>query len=261
MTDISNDFIRREARESQIEHVSAMRQMRDIVGRLFGGDSNESASSKAAFLTGVDRRGFLRIGGMSVATAAIFAACGSDDEGSSGTAAGGASDEEEESSGGDSSDITILRTASSLEILAVDVYQKAIDSGLVTTKAVADAAVLFQGQHREHAELFSGATKQMGGEAFEEANPEVLKALQPAIAALKDEAGVIKLAYDLENVAAATYFSTVGAFKDVKLNQAAMSVGGVEARHAAVLASVMDMPAVPKAFQTADGAVAAGTGV
>lgn len=259
MTDISNDFIRREARESQIEHVSAMKQMRDIVGRLFGGDTNESASSKAAFLTGVDRRGFLRIGGMSVATAAIFSACGSDDDGASGTAAGGTS--EEGSMSGDSSDITILRTASSLEILAVDVYQKAIDSGLVTTKAVADAAVLFQGQHREHAELFSGATKQMGGEAFEQANPEVLKALEPAIAALKDEAGVIKLAYDLENVAAATYFSTVGAFNDVKLNQAAMSVGGVEARHAAVLASVMNMPAVPKAFQTADGAVAAGTGV
>ena len=40
-----------------------------------------------------------------------------------------------------------------------------------------------------------------------------------------------------------------------------MSVGGVEARHVAVLSSVLGMSPAPKAFQTKDGAVAAGTGV
>lgn len=261
--DISNDYVRREANESQIEHTASMRSMRDLVNRLFG-DSNESGIAKADFATGgLNRRKFMQIGGLTVATAAVFAACGSDDsddvdaagEGDTATTGG------EGGGKGADGDIKILRTASSLEVLAVDVYQKAIDSGLVKTAAVADAAKLFQAQHKEHSELFQGATKKLGGEAFDKPNPVVLQSLQGPIGALKDEMGVLELALMLEQAAAATYQSTVGAFKDVSLNQAAMSVGGVEARHVAVLSSVLKKPAVPKAFQTKDGAVAAGTGV
>jgi rubrerythrin len=255
--EISNDFVRREANESQVEHVSAMRTMRDLVGRLFG-DSFESGFAKADFATGgLNRRKFMQIGGLTVATAAVFAACGSDDDDVA-TGAGSTST----TMGSDTkSDIQILRTASSLEVLAIDVYQKAIDSGLVKTKAVGDAAKLFQSQHKEHSELFKGATKKLGGEVFDKANPVVLQSLQGPIGALKDEKGVLELALMLEQAAAATYQSSVGAFKDKTLNQAAMSVGGVEARHVAVLSSVLQLPAAPKAFQTKDGAVAIGTGV
>jgi hypothetical protein len=261
--DISNDFVRREANESQIEHTSSMRSMRELVNRLFG-DTTESGIAKADFATGgVNRRKFMQIGGLTVATAAVFAACGSDDSDGTATAAGDNSTDTTMGSDGKGADgdIQILRTASSLEVLAVDVYQKAIDSGLVKTAAVADAAKLFQAQHKEHSELFQGATKKLGGEAFDKPNPVVLQSLQGPIGALKDEMGVLELALMLEQAAAATYQSTVGAFKDASLNQAAMSVGGVEARHVAVLSSVLKKAPVPKAFQTKDGAVAAGTGV
>jgi hypothetical protein len=259
--DISNDFIRREAKESQVEHEASMKTMQRLVDRLFG-DRSESSFAKADFVTGgVNRRKFLQIGGLTVATAAVFAACGSDDSDDSASAGKESTTTMGDSKGDSKGDITILRTASSLEVLAVDVYQKAIDSGLVKTAAVADAAKLFQSQHREHAALFQGATKKLGGEAMEKANPVVLQSLQGPIAALKDETGVLQLALMLEQAAAATYQSTVGAFKDTTLNQAAMSVGGVEARHVAVLSSVLKQPAAPKAFQTTDGAVAAGTGV
>jgi len=258
--EISNDFVRREAKESQVEHDASMKTMRSLVNRLFG-DSSESGIAKADFATGgLNRRKFLQIGGLTVATAAVFAACGSDDTADGGDAAAEGEDDEM-ASGSAESDITILRTASSLEVLAVDVYQKAIDSGLVKTAAVADAAKLFQAQHKEHSELFQGATKKLGGEAFDKPNPVVLQSLQGPIGALKDEMGVLELALMLEQAAAATYQSTVGAFKDASLNQAAMSVGGVEARHVAVLSSVLKKAPVPKAFQTKDGAVAAGTGV
>jgi hypothetical protein len=260
--EISNDFVRREAQESQVEHTASMKTMRDLVGRLFG-DSTESGIAKADFATGgLNRRKFMQIGGLTVATAAIFAACGSD-ESDDAAAAIDEADDEDSAMGGDAaeSDLTILRTASSLEVLAVDVYQKAIDSGLVKTAAIGDAAKLFQEQHREHAALFQGATKRLGGKEMTEANPVVLQSLQAPLAALTDESGVVQLALMLEQAAAATYQSTIGAFKDVSLNQAAMSVGGVEARHVAVLSSVLDQPGAPKAFQTTDGAVAAGTGV
>ena len=260
--EISSDFVRREAKESQAEHDSSMKTMRNLVSRLFG-DGSESGVAKADFVTGgLNRRKFMQIGGLTVATAAIFAACGGDDADGGTTTAGEGTDT---TMGGDGKaaegDITILRTASSLEVLAVDVYQKAIDSGLVKTAAIADAAKLFQAQHREHAALFQGATKKMGGKEMTEANPVVLQSLQAPLAALKDENGVVELALMLEQAAAATYQSTVGAFKDVSLNQAAMSVGGVEARHVAVLSSVLKQPGAPKAFQTTEGAVAAGTGV
>lgn len=259
--EINNDFVRREARDSQVEHTASMKTMRDLVGRLFG-DSNESGIAKADFATGgLNRRRFMQIGGLTVATAAIFAACGSDSDDAA--SAIDEADDEDSPMGGDAaeSDITILRTASSLEVLAVDVYQKAIDSGLVKTAAIGDAAKLFQEQHREHAGLFQGATKKLGGEEMTEANPVVLQSLQGPLAALTDELSVVRLALTLEQAAAATYQSTAGAFKDVSLNQAAMSVGGVEARHVAVLSSVLDQAGAPKAFQTTEGAVAAGTGV
>ncbi|HUP84419.1 MAG TPA: ferritin-like domain-containing protein [Acidimicrobiales bacterium] len=254
--DISNDDVGREANESQIAHTSAMKSMRGLVTRLFG-ESEESGFAKAGFVTGgLNRRKFMQIGGLSVATAAVFAACGSDARDESSTTMGHGP-----GSSSDKGDIQILRTASSLEVLAVDVYQKAIDSGLVKTPAVGDAAKLFQSQHREHAELFQGVTKKLGGDVFDRPNPVVLQSLQGPIGALKDEMDVLQLALMLEQAAAATYQSTVGAFKDLSLNQAAMSVGGVEARHVAVLSIVLELAPAPKAFQTTDGAVAAGTGV
>ncbi|MBW3555732.1 MAG: ferritin-like domain-containing protein [Actinobacteria bacterium] len=260
--DFSSDFVRREARESQSDHVSAMRSMKDLVGRLFNGESTESPFAKADFATGgLNRRRFIQFGGLTVATAAVFAACGTDDSDTAKKPAGEKGEAPKTSPAEAQGDIQILRTASSLEVLAVDVYEKAIQSGLVLTPAVGDAAMLFQSQHREHAELFQGATKKLGGKPMTDPNPVVAQSLEGPIAALKDETSVIQLALMLEQAAAATYQSSVGQFKDVKLNQAVMSVGGVEARHAAILAGVLKQPQVPKAFQTKDGAVAAGTGV
>jgi hypothetical protein len=73
--------------------------------------------------------------------------------------------------------------------------------------------------------------------------------------------GVLTLALNLERAAAATYQSGVGVVTDLSLNKALMSVGGVEARHAAVIAGVLAQAAVPLSFGTTEGAVPAGTGV
>jgi hypothetical protein len=260
--DISSDHLRREAADIQVEHRRAMIRMREAVRRVFGGDRPISTQAKRDFaIDGINRRRFIQIGGVTIASAAVLAACSdSDDDDSSGGGDGGGDGNGDGAQGSDT-DITILRTASSLEELAVAVYQTAIDSGLVTTMAVVDAAMLFQSQHQEHAALFEGATEDAGGQSFTEPNPVVMEQLQPAIDALTDETGVVQLAYDLENVAAQTYQSAVGAFSDASFNVATMSVGGVEARHAAVLAQVLSQPAVPVAFQVTDNAVMVGTGV
>jgi rubrerythrin len=271
---IPQDELRREASEIQEEHEASLSPMRDALARIFGEGSPLSTKDKSGLLLGgLNRRGLFKIGGITVASAAVLAACG-DDSDTSGSAATTAAAGTTVAPGGAgttavsgmSGDVVILRTASSIEELAVAAYQTAIDSGLVTTTAVGDAAKLFQAQHKEHSGLFQGATTAAGGEPFAEANPALLDALKPMIDGLKDEAGVIAFALELEQVAAQTYQANVGTFADPSLNVAIMSVGGVEARHAAVLASVLGaMPGseqlFPTAFQSTTKAVMPGTGV
>ena len=248
--------LRREAKAIQEEHVRSMGGMRELVKRLIDPHSRaEDAAKRDLLLSGVDRRRFLQIGGISVLSAAVLAACGSDDDDDAATTPTTTATTKSDT------DIAILRTASSLEHVAVDVYDKAIVSGLVTTVAVADTAKLFQQQHRDHAALFEGATKEAGGEVFGTANPAIMGSLAGRIAGLRSEIDVIRLARDLEAIATATYQSAVGSFDNAALNQATMSVGGVEARHAAVLNSVLAENAHPLAFHRIDGAVPAGTGV
>jgi Ferritin-like domain len=282
--DINGDELRREAAEIDIEHRRAMPMLRDALARIFGGDGNLSEDQRARAVLGMDRRSALKLGGVVLLGGAVMAACGSDNTNSSaGAATTGAATTGAPTTGAAttapaasattaaaaaaSGDVTILRTASSIEELAVAAYQTAIDSGLVKTAAIGDAAKLFQSQHKEHSAQFQAATKAAGGQPFTMPNPAVLAAIKPMVDALKDEKGVVALAFELETAAAQAYQSYVGTFTDPKLNPAIMAVGGVEARHAAVLAQVLNslgdtsaMP-VPKAFQVTDNAVMAGTGV
>jgi rubrerythrin len=255
--DIDRDQLRRDAADTQAAHVRVMRPMRELLARLFDGGNTVADANKAGMVLGdLGRRRFLRIGGLTIASAAVLAACGDDDEeravAATTTTALSASKQQ---------DLTILRTATSLELLAVDIYDKAVKSGLVTTAAIADAARLFQSQHQEHAVLFQAVTEKLGGEAFTTPNPVVAQSLQPRVDGLRAEPDVVTLALDLEKAAAATYQASVGTFSDSNLNQAVMSVGGVEARHVAVLAGVLQQATPAGAFQTTAGAVAPDTGV
>lgn len=265
---MNHDHIRREARAIEADHRASMNPFANALSRFLDNESRRADDTAAAVLGGLSRRSLFRIGGVTIAGGALLAACGSDDDSSGATAPSGTvggTTPATQPSGTAAEDMTddviILRTASSIEELAVAAYQLAIDSGLVTTAAVGDAAKLFQSHHMEHSQLFQAATKKAGGKPFTEANPAVLAALQPTIDALQDEAGVLMLALELENAAAQTYQSNVGMVLDLSLNKALMSVGGVEARHAAVLAGVLAMDPVPRSFGGADKAIAAGTGV
>jgi hypothetical protein len=269
---VNQDELRREAAAIDVEHRRAMPKLRDALARIFAGDNELSQDQRARAVLGMDRRSALKLGGVVLLGGAVMAACGSDNSSSSSGAASTAAATTGAATTGAATaaaggDVTILRTASSIEELAVAAYQTAIDSGLVKTAAIGDAAKLFQSQHKEHSASFQAATKAAGGEPFTMPNPAVLAAIKPMVDALKDEKGVVALAFELETAAAQSYQSYVGTFTDPKLNPAIMAVGGVEARHAAVLSQVLNalgdtsvMP-VPAAFQVTDKAVMAGTGV
>lgn len=262
--DIYRDELRRQLKLVDAEHKAAMKPFREALLRIFGKESNIPIEAKAELLRlpAPGRRQFFKIGGATVLGAAILAACGDDngpiaetgttqpsdtttsapaDTTTTTTAATGASD----------MDIVLLRSATSLELLAVQTYQTAIDSGLVTTPAIGAAATLFQSQHREHAAQLQSATTDAGGQPYDQPNAYLSdNVVAPALAALTDENSVVAFALQLENVAAQTYAFSAGVLSTPAFRQAIMAIGGVEARHAAVLAAVVQ-PAqqpVPNAF-------------
>jgi hypothetical protein len=268
--DINNDELKRELRDLDKEHREAMPKWRESLFRLFD-DKETSTEAKAdALLGGFNRRRFIsllrgtppfpRVAGLAVVGGTVLAACGDDDKDSE--ANGGATETSAATmppAGGNKTDQTIARTAASLEIFAVAVYDKAImnATALKISAPVAKAAVLFKSQHDEHAKAFNAAATQLGGQPYTEANPTAAKAFEAQIAALKTEQDVLKFAFALEQIAAQTYQGVGMKLSTPILRQTAMTVGGVEARHMAVLAKFITPPmaVADKAFQPIDKAV------
>ena len=244
--DLNNDELRRELKDIDREHKAVTPRWASALRQIVDGDTRLTMDQKAELL-GVPspgRRQLFKLGGATIIGAAVLAACGDDD--SSGSQTDGGTDGGSTDS---SMDLPLARTAASLEQLAVDTYTTAAGSGLVTTKAIGDAAGLFMSHHQEHLEALNATIKGAGGAEVTEANAAVFEALvKPALDALKDEAGVVQLALDLELAAAQTYAFAGGALSMPSLRSTIMTIGGVEARHAAVLAVVAQAKAPADVF-------------
>ncbi|MDQ6618002.1 MAG: ferritin-like domain-containing protein [Actinomycetota bacterium] len=209
----------------------------------------------------INRRRVLMFGGAAVATSAVLAAC----KGATPSATVVPPTSASTAIAVSAKDITILRTASSIEALAVAVYTTVTKSGLVKTTATLDLLKLFQTQHGQHGDLFQRATRTAGGTAFTDANPVLMQqVVQPRLAALKTEADVVNLAYDLEHLASATHQGDIGMFDNLKFNTSVASVGATEARHVALLAVISGKSATgtpDNAFQSLQDQVKPGIGV
>lgn len=235
--DFSRDEFNRQMRDVEAMNQAVMPKWRQTLDKVFNGGVDMTSAEKAHLLGVPGRRQFFKIGGATIAGAALLAACGDDDDSAQApiTGEGGDGSGEGEGDGGNM-DIVLANTAISLEILAVDAYQVAIDSGLVTTQAVADAAGLFQSHHQEHADALAGV---VGDGAVTEANAAVKTAIvDPAVEGASSEADIIKLAFDLETAAAQTYVFAAGALSTPELRSTIMTIGGVESRHATILGQV-----------------------
>jgi hypothetical protein len=259
--DINNDELRRELRDLDKEHREVMPKWRDSLMRLMDDKETPTEAKADLLLGGFNRRRFMNLSGLALVGGAVLAACGSDkkkDAGST-TETTAAATATTAASGGNKTDQTIARTAASLENFAVAVYDKAImnAAALKISDGVAKAAVLFKGQHEEHAKAFNAAATQLGGSPYTDPNPTAAKAFESTIAALKTEQDVLKLAFGLEQIAAQTYQGVGMKLSTPMLRQTSMTVGGVEARHMAILAHFITPPlTVPAAaFQMTDKAI------
>jgi hypothetical protein len=253
---LNHDEVRRHLRAIDTMNESAMPQWRNALSRIFGGDSNMTTDEKAALL-GVPapgRRDLFKMGGAAILGAAVLAACGSDKNDSAATTAttaapgttagttaptsGSTMDTTATTDAGDGSmDLTLAKTAASLEKLAVDVYGTA--AALLTTPAVLDAAKMFAGHHQMHLDALNGVITGAGADAVTEQNAAVFNALiKPSLDTAKTETDALMIALALEEAAAQTYAFAGGALSTPALRSTIMTIGGVEARHATVLRMV-----------------------
>lgn len=245
--EFSRDEIRRGLAEAQQAQAEAMPRWRSALSRVFDPSAGHSPTTKQQVLGLPDRRAFLRVGGMTVAMGAVVAACAKKAKNPPLTGAPPtSSDRTGVEQVGQELDVTLLRTGQSIEVTAVDTYQTALDSGLVTTPALVDTIKLFQEQHGEHGERLAATTRDAGGEAFDQPNSYLQDTvLAKPISELTDETTVLALAVMVENIAAQSYVYDAEYLSTPALRQAVMSIGGVEARHLTVLYTAQGEVPVP----------------
>lgn len=241
--DFNRDELRRQVREIDRAQREAEPAQRALTSALF---EDVPADQRAGVLLGgVDRRGFFRLGGFAVAATAVLAACrekGPKEQ----LPVSGSTPKFTAAKDKPVTDIVLLRTASSLEWSVIDAYRKLIDNGYVQDPAVADLIKVFSDHHAAHAEMFAAATTAAGGSACTTLNTKITSDLITPLINLVRDSGPTQgedakaLAHALETLAASTYQNVVPVLSQPALRNAAMSVGSVEARHAAVLATLLN---------------------
>ena len=241
--DFSRDELRRELREIDRMHRASESAQRSLLTGVFEDLPAEQRS--AVLLSGVDRRGFFRIGGLAVAATAVLAAC-REKEPKEPIPVSGESPGFEPAKIKPVTDIVLLRTASSFEWSIVDAYQKLLNNGFIEDPAVIELVLIFQSHHISHADSFAQATTAAGGTACTQLNSKITGDLLDPILATISGAGGNRaedsnaFAHALETLAGATYQSFTPSFSQPALRKAAMAVGAVEARHASVLAALLN---------------------
>ena len=197
-------------------------------------------------MSGLNRRELLRTGGLAVTLGAIAAACGenrggSTDPGRVGIAPPTPTLPEVEDP---ASDVTILRTAQSMEYAALELYESLIETGALS----ADEQDLFErivADHTEDAHAMGALITTAGGEPYPCANEFIVdRSVNPVLAAMKDSddlhRDVLNTAFSFESLFGASYQSFVKQLRARELRSAVMAHGGRERRHATVLARIIN---------------------
>ena len=140
------------------------------------------------------------------------------------------------------SDVQILQTAASIEVLAVATYQTALTlpfiGGSSANGVVKAFAQMTMAQHQQHQQAFNAAVTKLGGQAQDNPDPALLQVVNQAKPGLTGPEPVVALALELEQGAAETYVANVSALSDANAKAVTTSIMGVEAQHAAILRAV-----------------------
>jgi rubrerythrin len=190
-----------------------------------------------------DRKRFLKaVGGTGAASAfALFlAACGSSSKSSSSSSSSTTSTQQATTAKTGTEmfgagDMGILGYALTLEYLETQFYADAAKSGKLSGKVLA-VAKQFGEEESEHVKALEATIKKLGGKL-----PAKPKAKFP----LKSQKSILQLAATVENLGANAYLGQAANIENKDVLAAALSIHTVEARHAAVLNTVIGMDITP----------------
>ncbi len=228
--------------ESQDTHADSVRAARepleDMVdlGRQARAGASIDVDENRAFARGNRRRltaTAVRAGGALAATgvvAAIADFIGSPAFASSGT------------------DVQVLQTASSIEVLAVSTYKTALTlpyvGGSAANPVIKAFATTTMGQHADHLAAFQAATTALGGQKQTKPDPAFVPVVAKAVTSITKASAadgpllVVGLALELENIAAETYVNNMSLLANANAKKVTASIMGVEAQHVAILLAV-----------------------
>jgi hypothetical protein len=143
---------------------------------------------------------------------------------------------------GAESDLRILNTALGAEHEAIAAYGVGAESGLLQ-KPVLDLAVIFQGHHKQHADVLAKTIMKLGGKPVAAKDKYSFP-----VEALKNQTDVLRFAAALEKGAVSAYLGAIPVFGNRDLAKAAGSILGDEAMHWAILRNAVGDAPVPDAF-------------
>lgn len=224
----------------------------------------ESNLAPAPSSSGLSRRKFLAVSGMTAGVAVIAVACGSDDN-NSGTEAttattAAAAGSTTTTAGGGGGDLAIATGAAGLEVLAVNTYKAALDAATAgdlgeVPAAVAEYATTAKQQHQAALDAWNGVLTDNGEAEVTDPPADLETTVNDAFAEVTDITGVAELALMLENVAADTYLDAQSMLEGSDAKQLAGSIQVVDRQHIAILNYVLGEYPVPDTFQSAENSV------
>lgn len=199
------------------------------------------------------RRQLLRTGGLTLTFAALVSACSRGDDEAAPTTSSTPQRRTEEQTRV-ASDLALLNTALSLEVLAFDTYQVAVDGGLLERREVVEALELFQQHHAEHRDALVAVVEGEDGKPFTTANPVAKVILvNPAISTMTSERDFVRVARDLEQICAQLAVHAASELETAELRSTVMGIGAVASRRATYLDLLGDLGSErPARFPTAN---------
>jgi hypothetical protein len=195
--------------------------------------------------TSYRRRDALKLGGLTISAAAFLAACGAR-TGDSAPGRVGFAPPIEELEDYPVDDAVLLRTASSLELTAIAVYEAVLATGLLDAEVTALVERLIE-DHQMIADQMGELTESVGGVAWECTNPWYMsRTVEPLLAAVlasdNPVRDIINTAVVLENVAAGTHQTLTIQLEDADAAAATIAAATLESRHSAYIVAVARGP-------------------